>query len=443
MGKRKIVKNLLFYLMVLMVSLMIYRSGALYHQPRVLISNFLILVLSLLLMIFGDKYSYSMNKIFYLFVFFFFGIAPAIQYQEGIILWVDKFYSNQDYFMMNSLILFIMVMYHGLYTLFSHIKPHYIERKIVEFNNRSKKMLNVRLLVVALLSLLISLFVYRFNIDSMLIRGGSTIFTSEGMLSLIYFNFVRPIPAISLFFYKIKKNNNRYVEVMLWIILLLTNFPSSAARFYIAAIYIPLLLIYIKRMDERYLLLNKILIAGLLFVFPLLDQLRQLEHLSEFRLSAIDFKMFIDGHFDSYQMFMYVVINKVITHGRQLLTALLFFVPRSLWPGKSVGSGNYIANKFDFIFDNISMNFFGEGYINFGYFGIFLFVIVLAYFNARYDYLYWNRIERGTALSVFYLQGLGLQVFWLRGDLLSGFAFLMGMFVSTIVVYFMITKKHK
>jgi hypothetical protein len=89
--------------------------------------------------------------------------------------------------------------------------------------------------------------------------------------------------------------------------------------------------------------------------------------------------MFNQGHFDSYQMFMRVISDDIITYGKQLLTTVLFFVPRALWPGKSVGSGHFVSGLSRLSFSNISMNFFGEGYINFGYFGIMLFILLIAY----------------------------------------------------------------
>ena len=434
MKMNRITSNILFYMLVIIATLSIYRIDRTFTDVKVLLSNLLLIFLSMLFMIYGDPYNYSLNKIFFLFSFFFFGIAPAIQYQKGIVLWSRQFYTSRNYFQMNLLLLFILVVYQALYLLFSKTKSSLMERKIVRLNNRERKISNWGLLFVTFFSLVVSLFVYQFSLANLLVRGGVTIF-EDSSISLIYFNFIRPIPAIALFFFKKKKNNNRYVETILWLILLVTNFPLAAARFYIAALYIPIFLIYVKQMEDRYLFLNQVLIIGLLIVFPFLDQVRRMTDLSELSLKTIDFKMFLEGHFDSYQMFMHVVVYRTVTYGKQLLTALLFFVPRSLWPQKSVGSGSYVAEKYHFIFDNISMNYFGEGYINFGYVGIFLFVVILAYFNARYDKFFWTRIKTGTPLDIYYLQSLGLQFFLLRGDLLSGIAFLTGIFVSTLVVY--------
>lgn len=86
--------------------------------------------------------------------------------------------------------------------------------------------------------------------------------------------------------------------------------------------------------------------------------------------------MFKEGHFDSYQSILSVLNSEIITYGNQLLGVLLFWVPRSIWSNKPIGSGAFMAEITNLDFSNISMNYFAEGYINFGVFGMFLFLLV-------------------------------------------------------------------
>lgn len=439
--KNKLIQNMLFYIIILAASLSIYNIDGINSNPKVLISNMLILILSLSFMVVSDRYNYSLNKILMLFSFFFFGIAPAIQYQKGIILWSNRSYSDDNYFKMNLLIIFILVTYQLLYFLFSRTKSLKLERKIIAKNNLSKKISYRKLLLIALFSLLITIYVYNFSITNLIIRGSRTIITNQSV-SLVYSNFIRPMPAICLFLFKINNIKKINVEMALWIMLLITNFPTAEARFYIAALYIPILIIYSKRINKSYLLFNKIFMIGLLVIFPFLDQARRITSLDELTFS-LDFSMFSQGHFDSYQMFMHVVVENIITYGKQLISSLLFFVPKSIWPGKSVGSGALVADYYNFFFPNISMNFWGEGFINFGYFGVLLFVIIIAYFNARYDKMFWTELSVSSPLKVFYLQSLGLQFFYLRGDMLSGTAFVTGIFISLLFTYKAATIKGK
>lgn len=433
MSKIKIsINNLMFYSFIFIMSLNIYRIDSIYTDFKVLFSNLIIIVLSILFMTYGDRYNYSLNKIFMLFSFFFFGIAPAIQYQKGVILWSNRYYSSEDYFKQNVIIIIIILIYQFSYSIFTKLKINRLEKPTFNKDKTYKKGSSKKLLILAIISLIITLYVYNFKISRLFLRGSSTVISKKSV-ALIFSNFIRPIPVICLLIFKSNNSKEKITEVLLWIIILITNFPTSSARFYIASLYIAIMIIYSKKIDEKYLFLNKIIIGGLLFIFPLLDQVRRINNLSEMTLS-LDFIMFSQGHFDSYQMFMYVVVENIITYGRQLVTALLFFVPRAIWQGKSLGSGSLIAEKYNFSFSNISMNFFGEGYINFGYLGILLFVLFISYFNARYDKLYWEKLSDNSILRIFYLLSLGLQIFLLRGDMLSGTAFITGMFVSLVSV---------
>lgn len=380
----------------------------------------------------GDKYNYSLNKIFMLFSFFFFGIAPAVQYRDGIVLWSNTYYTSENYYNQNLIIIFILVAYQLFYYYFSKRNGNKMEEIILRKSNRSKGNSKIKLVAISMVSFLITLYVYNFRVSELLIRTGQTIYL-EKSVGLIYSNFIRPIPAISLFLYKNNNHKNRYVEITLWLIFLITNFPTSAARFYIAALYIPIIIIYSSKTRKSYLILNKLIMLGLLILFPLLNQVRHITSLKELRFT-LDFQMFSQGHFDSYQMFMHVVVENIITFGKQLKTAVLFFVPRSIWAGKSVGSGTLVAERYNFFFSNVSMNFFGEGYINYGYLGIVLFIMIIAYINARYDKLFWEKLQKGSTLYVFYPLFLGLELFLLRGDMLSGTSFVVGMFVSLVVV---------
>lgn len=432
---KKLIPNFLFIIVVLITTISIYKVGG---NNFVLLSNFLIILLSLLFMIFGDKYNFSLNKVFMLFVFFFFGVAPAIQYQKGITLWWGSAFSDDDYIFQNILIISIILFYQATYCLSTYLKPSIIENKINRSFNKPKKISINRLVIVSLLSMVMTLFFYRFSITDLLLRSGQIVKMDQS-LYLIYSNFLRPLPIVVLVFFKQFEIKNKKVELFLIISSLITNFPTATPRFYAAAMFIPLIIIYYEKIRFNYLKLNRLLIYGFMLIFPMLDQFRRIDSLIEARFS-LDFNMFSTEHFDSYQMFMRVINENIITNGKQLITSVLFFIPRSIWANKSIGSGALVAKNLEFQFMNVSMNYFGEGYINFGYFGIVLFVIVLATINARLDKLYWKINRKSNSLSIFYYFLLGLEFFVLRGDLLSAFAFTSGIFASVVFVQKICTK---
>ncbi len=438
---KNILNGYLFFVVLIIFSIYVHTIYGNFADFKVLITNFMILALSSYFMVNGDSYNYSLNKILMLFSFFFFGIAPALQYKQGVILWGGPSFSCNSYYRLNIIILIILLIYQGLYSVFSRTKSkHAVNETMMVYHNKDKYSGTI-LLFLSLASLLITLHFNNYDFINLIFRAGGDInrLAVDQSINLIYGRFIRPIPVVALVVFKIYCFRDRKIEIPLLFFALISNFPTSSARYYIAAMYIPLLLVYFKQFNDKYLFMNKVLIFGLLFVFPFLNQARKVNKLSDMVLS-FDLGVFTSGHYDSYQMFMRVIENNIITMGRQLISVLLFFIPRSYWPSKAMGSGHLVSYDIRLIFDNISMNYFGEGYINFGFVGIMMFIIVIAYVNAKLDKLYWENTNNYSWISIFYLFFLGLEFFILRGDLLSSFAYTVGIGFSTIFVYVVVSK---
>jgi len=281
---------------------------------------------------------------------------------------------------------------------------------------------------------------------NLLLRGGEL--KSSGLeiassTSLIITQFIRPIPMIALFFYLVSKSRNYLVLFILFPLAILSIFPLGVARFYAAAIYIPLLLITTPFIRKKNIF-SLFFIGGLLIVFPFLNQFRYFSTDTSLNF-GLNFDMFAEGHFDSYQNFALIVTENIITWGHQLLGVILFWVPRIFWPTKPVGSGHYIAEKLGMSFSNISANFFAEGYINFGFLGIILFVVFLAWFTSHMDNLYWTVIhhKENNFFRVIYYIMLGMLFFIMRGDLLSSFAYTIGFILSLWLIYVLVKSKKK
>ncbi|NLO70341.1 MAG: hypothetical protein GX102_05245, partial [Porphyromonadaceae bacterium] len=178
-----------------------------------------------------------------------------------------------------------------------------------------------------------------------------------------------------------------------------------------------------------------VFIIGLIIVFPFLNNFRNINSL-DFSL-RLEFDMFTSANFDKYYNFALVLFSDLKNFGRQLLGVLLFWLPRTIWANKPIGSGAYLAEELGFSFNNISCNFFAEGFINFGFTGILLFVIFIAYITSRIDKIYWEIVSNDETnfLKVLYFIFLGMLFFILRGDLLSSFAFTVGFILAFLLVY--------
>jgi oligosaccharide repeat unit polymerase len=141
------------------------------------------------------------------------------------------------------------------------------------------------------------------------------------------------------------------------------------------------------------------------------------------------------GNFDAYQNFARVVHDNFISYGRQLIGTIFFFIPRSIWPNKPTGSGSTLADMNGQPFGNISMPYIAEGYINFGIFGVILFMFFLGYILNTFDTFFWNNKKNKTTLfNVYYTILIGLIFFIMRGDMLSSISYTIGLTICFLIL---------
>lgn len=147
------------------------------------------------------------------------------------------------------------------------------------------------------------------------------------------------------------------------------------------------------------------------------------------------------GDFDAFSNL--ILIKKLVdfdgpSYGVQLAGALLFWVPRSLWPEKPLGSGHAMAEALGLTHSNIASPLPAEAIINFGIwstpfmaaaFGALLYILDARYFRNRVG----SAPSSFRILDVLFPFWLGLIVFVTRGDLLNGTYLLVGTTVASLV----------
>lgn len=375
----------------------------------------------------NDECKFGLNNTFYIFYYLFFGIAPVFQYCTNTNIWGGSDFTDYDYTHGMTIALLSVIIYEISNMAFQKKRCKIITRyEAVQY--RALKASPILLLAISSVSFLLFFAFNDFNILNLLIRVGDK--SAEGLSALILYYFIRPIPAASLMAFKSCNCKNRIIEILLWIIMLFANFPTGMARFAVAGLYIPVLFQYSNWLRKRYNF-SLFLIFAVMIVFPFLNLFRLLD--AEITL-GLNFDMFLAGHFDSFQMFMRVMKDDVVTYGNQLLGVLFFFVPRSIWTTKPIGSGHFVATESGYYFDNVSMNYLGEGFLNFGYLGILIFVLLISYFNAYMDTRYWYG-KRTRQFTIYYYIFMGMEFVILRGQLMSFYPIVLGFVCSAYLVY--------
>lgn len=381
---------------------------------------------------------FSLFKIYHIFNLFFFGIAPIFQYRENIEFIGEAHVSYNNRLISSIVILFSCVLFNVCYYHLMKKKDVFSKKNlflnIVPIRYSYEFPTNI-LIFVSFCCFIIIFYYNNFNIFSLLIRGGEYADRlSVGKAnSLIINKFIRPIPLIIFLSSVIYNPKGYFSNFILLLILLFTAFPLGMPRNDVAGFYIPVLLVSFSVFNRKNIFVSS-LIIGLLLVFPFLNNFRRFT--GEIKASfGFDFSMFNTLHFDAYASLTRIISNDIVTYGKQLLGVVFFFIPRSLWDGKPDGSGIYQAEYLNLNFSNISCPFIAEGYINFGFFGVFLFTFFLAFLTSKLDRWFWDGAFVNSFLKIPYFLILSMFLFVLRGDLMNGFSYTVGFLLSSYFIY--------
>jgi hypothetical protein len=229
-------------------------------------------------------------------------------------------------------------------------------------------------------------------------------------------------------------SKTKIIFFSLFFIALLFCNPLSLNRFQVATYYFPIL-IYLKIFRTPYAFFIFFIIS-ILYITNFLNFFRYHEF-SDYNINNFfNLDHLSAGHFDAYQNITVIIENNFISNGSNLLSAIFWFIPRSIFESKNIGSGEIIANLLNYNFSNIAVSFLAEGYVAFGLFGVFLFALFLGIVVGNLDQIAWSFIfkNKKTTFLYYYYFLFGQIFILLRGDLLSGFSFFMSFALTFIFV---------
>ncbi len=422
--------------------------------------------LNFLVLFFFGYYNVKIEKIFspFLSVFvvfnlLFFIVSPLIQIHEILSYgdtggsFTQEFPFSEDICLRANFYIFIFNLIFGL----SYI---YFKRFIPQKAASNFQYKNVPFFLLILLIFCVLIFVLNFN--SIVFQYLNDYYTEgeqgtvAGNLVTQKFLYVIPLSGVILSFKylntkdKLVKNFQYvfYLFIFFLLILLLLKNPLTEKRNALGPLYITLVFLFFKKiLSDNYKVLRFMFVSMLVF-FPIMSILTHARFsVSQMITKPALFYKTIDQmslkngfnslHYDAYSNFL-ATINyfdkKTIIYGEQLLCSIFFFVPRSIWESKPETTGfligNYLIDKYKFTSDNLSNPFISEGYINFGFFGIIVFAVILAYFFIIM--IKWLRSE-DYLKSIFAFYFSIYLMFFLRGDLTNGIAFLFSFWLAIFV----------
>lgn len=394
-----------------------------------------------------SRQPYTLNKIVNLFMYVFYIVANGVQYaRKTNVLTFNLELYHDDFVHFQLIVLGISLLFNACYIF---LYPHYKYRashgkiKKKEIPNVYKK----TILFLCCISVLYVIAKFASHPLNLFFRGVTEDFAgmrSSGpahgdvMSLLIFEKIIRPFSFTALLASLLCKTNKN-VRKYLFILALIANCPTALARNAAAMIWIPIFLaLYGKNLKNN--IFMWVMIFALFFLFPFFNNFRHYDGHVDITWS-LDF--FNDINFDASEIFIATMKVDFITYGRQLLGALLFFFPRRFWPNKPGGSGSELVEYMDGYFSNVSMPFFAEGYVNFGYFGVIIFTIFLAWLSVKLDNLYWFKWSKSQSLKRgYYYILIGAIIFIMRGDLMSSFAYTIGLMLCYTLCIILCTNYH-
>ena len=283
------------------------------------------------------KKNISLKRIFYIFNFIFMFFAPLQQYLSGTVLWTGNGwtlrYTDNDYLKANLVLIIFIVMFEIAYKIRLGNKKN-IKKQVSSFsvksNSASLFFLNVISIGCCLLLLITG------NIGG---RVGLA-FENSNISSQIL-NIIRFFP-VACFFIAIMQSSRDTKDISLNVLLyaveiIIIYFPfnGSLSRFLLFGVYLGIITLFFShsKIKSIYFLL---FVVGFFFVFSAFNFFKTngLENLGDFSLKTVDFNT-VD--YDAYQMLMATIhyVEEVgATNGKNILTAIFCFIPRSIWTGK-------------------------------------------------------------------------------------------------------------
>lgn len=355
----------------------------------------------------------------------------------------------------NALIILFNIVFFLAYLFFKKKYSLQINRNVIV-----KKSNFFPLTILTLFSLTLFIFFLSFNFVLNELSRPNWLSSNYSIFELLVQKkvlFILPLSVIALcikyfkYYNELKINKLVIFSIFILSILILLWFknPLTEKRNALGPIYITLIfLLYPKALNTNFKILSFLFLAMVL-LFPALQIFTHIDYsfariVQKPSLLAEEFSntefltIFNTLNYDAFSNISvtieYVSING-LSYGYQALSGLLFFIPRFFWENKPISTGeligDYLVSDYGFNFTNLSNPLVSEGYINFGWLGVMLFSISLAFFCVRF--LIWLK-RPGMLKKVLSFYFAIHLIFLLRGDFTNGFSYFIGTLIGLLLI---------
>lgn len=209
--------------------------------------------------------------------------------------------------------------------------------------------------------------------------------------SVAIIGFARSISFLSLFLVFYFKNVIGKLQFYCFLLIFLLfffvfNYPLSLPRYIFFSYLLAFFYVYFNPTLKNKMFMFFVFFVGVTTIFPYFSFITRGSS-EQFELGVINYYK-TNGDFDGYQSTLNVVqytTRYFFTLGKQLIGAVLIFIPRTVWEGKPYATGQVAAEDAGYDFTNISAPLVAELYMDFGYLGVTIGAVLLGCFIRKLD----------------------------------------------------------
>lgn len=365
-----------------------------------------------------------------IFSYIFFFIAPWQQYTENVSLWsVNGLALNYDeslYLKANLIIIIALIFFNYAYNYFQKKNITTLEQREESVQYVVSKQSKFILLAISTISFLIL-------IATGNLMGNGLVIGDSSINSQLW-NMIRFFPVCAIILYAMAYGDMRHMLkhksfdfILIFFLIIYFPFWGNMARFMLLGTYVVILALLFEKNKNKslYFLLYYV---GFIVGFSSIRRATSINVLMNININ------FCHVDFDAHQILMTLIKytdEQGIVFGKNIISALAFIIPRSIWNGKMLNSGGIVANYYGSWFTNVSSPLFGELYFALKWLGVVVGAIILAFVALKIDS--WNKsmnlMKRGT-----FCIAVGMTIYICRGSLIASMAFTLGLLLALFII---------